>query len=65
MIRSLKNKLLVLLSLVGLMAVVGCAPSDTSRVQQDGVITTGSLYEEMIDLEGLTRFPEPSYETVP
>jgi hypothetical protein len=27
-------------------------------------VTTGSLYEEMIDLPGLTRFPEPAYRTV-
>jgi hypothetical protein len=27
-------------------------------------VTTGSLYEEMIDLAGLTRFPSPAYHTV-
>lgn len=27
-------------------------------------VTTGSLYEEMIDLVGLTKFPEPAYRTI-
>lgn len=27
-------------------------------------VTTGNLYEEMIDLAALTRFPEPAYKTV-
>ena len=39
---------------------LGCNP--TARSEQ--TITTGSLYEEMIDMVGLTRFPEPAYETV-
>ena len=37
--------------------VVGCG------VGADGV-TTGSLYEEMVDMVGLAEFPEPAYETV-
>ena len=28
------------------------------------LITTGTLFEEMVDLEGLARFPEPAYRTV-
>ena len=32
--------------------------------RQARTITTGSLYEEMIDLAELTRFPSPSYRTV-
>lgn len=27
-------------------------------------VTTGTLYEEMIDMAGLAEFPEPAYETV-
>lgn len=34
----------------------GRPPADT--------VTTGSLYAEMIDLAGLTRFPAPAYHTV-
>ena len=32
--------------------------------QSSSSITTGKLFEEMIDLEGLTRFPSPSYSMV-
>ena len=31
---------------------------------QAPTVTTGSLYEEMVDLVGLTRFPSPAYRTV-
>jgi hypothetical protein len=43
-----------------LLPLAGCgapAPSDDA-------VTTGSLYEEMIDLAGLAEFPEPVYKTV-
>ncbi len=43
-----------------LCLAAGCAPSEGI----EGTITTGSLYEEMIDLQGLTRFPNPAYKTV-
>ncbi len=32
--------------------------------QSSSSITTGKLFEEMIDLEGLTRFPSPAYRMV-
>jgi hypothetical protein len=41
-----------------LLAVRGPLP------QGPDPVTTGSLYEEMIDMVGLTRFPRPAYETV-
>jgi hypothetical protein len=31
---------------------------------QTPTITTGSLYQEMVDLAGLTRFPSPPYHTI-
>ena len=34
-----------------------------STVRSTDVVTTGSLYEEMIDMVGLTKFPEPAYHT--
>ncbi|NIM52870.1 MAG: DUF2961 domain-containing protein [Gemmatimonadales bacterium] len=38
----------------------GCGP-----VERPGdTVTTGSLYEEMIDMVGLTKFPEPAYRTI-
>jgi hypothetical protein len=48
------------LGLVLLSLTVGCVSTDAPS----GAVTTGSLYEEMIDLAGLTRFPDPAYETV-
>ncbi len=36
-----------------------CMPAGKSA----DTVTTGSLYEEMIDMVGLTRFPEPAYRT--
>ncbi len=35
-----------------------------SAAAQQPPVTTGSLYAEMVDLEGLTRFPSPAYHTV-
>lgn len=32
--------------------------------QQEEVITTGKLFREMIDMNGLTKFPAPYYKTV-
>ncbi len=43
----------------GLLVAVFAACSG-GRLQ----VTTGTLFEEMIDLEGLTRFPEPAFRTV-
>ena len=45
-----------MLALVGLL-VAGCGPSRDT-------VTTGRLYEEMIDLVGLAEFPDPAYQTV-
>jgi hypothetical protein len=39
---------------------VGCGSAERAAA----IVTTGSLYEEMIDLVGLTKFPEPAYHTV-
>jgi hypothetical protein len=36
----------------------------TARETADQTITTESLFREMIDLESLTRFPNPAYRTV-
>ena len=33
-------------------------------MENNPVITTGSLFEEMIELRGLAFFPEPAYKTV-
>ena len=60
--RAPKGWLFVLtLNLVG-----GCGPSDTPGAGEgsEGAVTTGSLYEEMIDLVGLAEFPDPFYRTV-
>ncbi len=37
--------------------MVGCGVAEDT-------VTTGSLYEEMIDMVGLAEFPEPAYETI-
>jgi len=51
---------------VGLGGLIGCSPGsgpgDTGTGQ--GRITTGSLFQEMIDLAGLAEFPNPSFRTV-
>lgn len=50
-----------LCALAGLLIhCVGCGPAGPSRA----TVTTGSLYEEMVDLVGLTYFPDPAYRTV-
>jgi hypothetical protein len=49
-----------ILSLPLLIAAAACGPTERPA----DVVTTGSLYEEMIDLVGLTTFPEPAYRTV-
>lgn len=54
--RTLEVSLFV--STVGLAA--GCGPSGPP----EGAITTGTLYEEMVDLAALAEFPDPSYHTV-
>jgi hypothetical protein len=46
------------LLLIGLLAMVGFSGIAAAE------ITTGSLFEEMIDMAGLSRFPEPAYRTV-
>jgi hypothetical protein len=43
-----------------LALALSCAPAERPA----DVVTTGSLYEEMIDLVGLTQFPKPAYRTV-
>ncbi len=43
-----------------LILAAGCGPAD----RPGEAVTTGSLYEEMIDLVGLTKFPEPAYRTI-
>jgi len=42
------------------LLVAGRGPTTQARDR----VTTGSLYEELIDMVGLTRFPEPAYKTV-
>ena len=42
------------------LLLAGCGPTDRQR----DVVTTGSLYEEMIDLAALAEFPDPAYKTV-
>ncbi|MCO5295590.1 MAG: DUF2961 domain-containing protein [Fimbriimonadaceae bacterium] len=41
-----------------------CCLMGLAHPLQASVVTTGSLFEEMVDLEALTRFPNPSYRTV-
>jgi hypothetical protein len=40
--------------------IAACTASTRGRPQ----VTTGTLFEEMIDLEGLARFPQPAFRTV-
>jgi len=56
MVRVAGLAFLALLALQG----AGCGPPGGPR----DAVTTGSLYEEMIDLVGLAEFPDPAYETV-
>ncbi len=44
--------------LIGLLALLGSAGAGRAA------ITTGSLFEEMIDMAGLSSFPDPAYRTV-
>lgn len=53
---KLKFSILVLLVFLAFSTSVFCQSSSS--------ITTGKLFEEMIDLEGLTRFPSPTYRMV-
>lgn len=53
---KLKFSILVLLFFLAFPTSLFCQSSSS--------ITTGKLFEEMIDLEGLTRFPSPSYSMV-
>ena len=53
-----KTWLVALISISVLFAGCGPTPSDGA------VVTTGSLYEEMIDMAGLSVFPDPAYKTV-
>ncbi|HRS10490.1 MAG TPA: DUF2961 domain-containing protein [Sedimentisphaerales bacterium] len=46
------------LLLIGLSTLLG------SSGKGRAAITTGSLFEEMVDLAGLSHFPEPAYRTV-
>jgi hypothetical protein len=43
-----------------LILAAGCGPAEGPGE----AVTTGTLYEEMIDLAGLTKFPEPAYRTI-
>jgi len=54
--RAARIRLFVSVSAVA----VGCGP----RAVPEGTITTGSLYDEMIDLVALSRFPAPAFQTV-
>ena len=36
----------------------------TACAEKGSVITTGTLFEEMIDLVALTRYPDPTYRMV-
>ena len=56
----MRRPLAVSLFALTLALATGCGPSGPP----DGAITTGSLYEEMIDLAGLGSFPDPFYRTV-
>ena len=43
-----------------LILAAGYGPSERSG----DAVTTGSLYEEMIDMVWLTKYPEPAYRTI-
>lgn len=49
----------ILFPVVFLLLLSACTPP-----VHDHTITTGTLIKEMVDLEGLTYFPDPSYRTV-
>ena len=56
-----RTRMLWLLALAPLASLgMGVGPDGP----QGRTITTGSLFEEMVDLVGLTRFPSPAYRTV-
>ncbi|MDI6450085.1 glycoside hydrolase family 172 protein [Anaerobaca lacustris] len=48
----------IVLPLIGLFALL------VVSANSQAAITTGSLFEEMVDMAGLARFPEPAYRTV-
>ena len=48
---------LLLIPVIPIFLLTGCA-------KDQATITTGSLFEEMINLLNLTSFPEPSYQTI-
>ena len=44
----------------GLILFAGCGPTSSGG----DAVTTGSLFEEMIDMAALSVFPDPAYKTV-
>lgn len=48
----------IFLPLIGLFALLVASANSAAA------ITTGSLFEEMVDMAGLARFPAPAYRTV-
>lgn len=55
------KKVLILLLLCGLLSI---ACGNRNPEIKNDPITTGSLFEEMIDLKGLLEYPDPSYRTI-
>jgi len=49
---------------LGLLAICPVAAAGQAPSPAPATVTTGSLYAEIVDLEGLTRMPEPAYRTV-
>jgi hypothetical protein len=47
-------------ALLAALFIAACAAPTGGRPH----VTTGTLFEEMIDLEGLARFPQPAFRTV-
>ena len=62
----MKRTPMVWLFVLALTLAGGCGPGDAPGAGEasEGVVTTGTLYEEMIDLVGLAEFPDPFYRTV-
>jgi len=50
--------------LIALMSILVLYAGCGSPAPSGDAVTTGSLYEEMIDMAGLAEFPDPAYKTV-
>ena len=56
----MQKKYLFISLIISLIFSISCGTGTSSKK----TVTTGTLFEEMIDLVNLTYFPTPSYRTV-